>query len=189
VIVGACVMAWEWWRMTASGKVAVGITEKLLGYAVIAVASLGFIWLRSDPGFGLLTVVWLVLVVIAADVGAYFAGRFIGGPKLAPSISPNKTISGAIGGLLLAVILGGLIAGVTDTGTVWKVALASLVTALASQIGDLIESSAKRRHGVKDSSNILPGHGGALDRFDGLLAAIVFVGALTLITGVSVFAW
>jgi len=185
VFVGACAMIWEWSRMTASAQ----IGEKIIGYAVIILASLGFLWLRNDPAFGFLTAIWLVLVVIAADVGAYFAGRFLGGPKLAPSISPNKTISGALGGLLLAVIVGGLVSGISGSGSLIIVALISLVTAIASQIGDLVESAAKRRHGVKDSSNILPGHGGALDRFDGLLAAILFVAALVILSGSSVFAW
>jgi len=183
--VGACAMIWEWSRMTASA----GYGEKIAGFAVIILASLGFLWLRSDPDFGLLTALWLVLVVVAADVGAYFAGRFLGGPKLAPKISPNKTISGAVGGLLLAVTVGCLVSIAGDAGRLWVVALVSLLTAMASQVGDLAESSAKRRHGVKDSSNILPGHGGALDRFDGLLAAILLVALLVLMSGTSVFAW
>ncbi len=185
VAVGACAMIWEWSRMTASA----GIGEKIAGYAVIVFASLGFLWLRSDPAFGFLTAIWLVLVVIAADVGAYFAGRFIGGPKLAPTISPNKTISGAIGGLVLAVLVGCVVSLVSGAGSLWVIAALSLATAVASQIGDLVESSAKRRHGVKDSSNILPGHGGALDRFDGLLAAILYVAVLVALFGSSVFVW
>ena len=185
VLVGACAMVWEWSRMTASAE----IGEKALGYAIIVLASLGFLWLRSDPSFGFLTAIWLVLVVVAADVGAYFSGRYFGGPKLAPSISPNKTISGAVGGLLLALIVGCLVVAFSGAGRLWVVALISLVTALASQIGDLAESFAKRRHGVKDSSNILPGHGGALDRFDGLLAAILYVTILSVVSGSSIFEW
>lgn len=185
VFVGAIAMVWEWSRMTASASTG----EKITGYAVIILASLGFLWLRNDPEFGFLTAIWLVLVVVAADVGAYFAGRFLGGPKLAPSISPNKTISGALGGLSLSLIVGCAVAVISGAGTLWIIAVVSLVTAIASQIGDLAESSAKRRHGIKDSSNILPGHGGALDRFDGLLAAILFIAVLTLLARSSVFAW
>ncbi len=185
VFVGAIAMVWEWSRMTTSASTG----EKISGYAVIILASLGFLWLRSDPEFGFLTAIWLVLVVVAADVGAYFAGRFLGGPKLAPSISPNKTISGALGGLSLSLIVGCAVAVISGAGTLWIIAVVSLFTAIASQIGDLAESSAKRRHGIKDSSNILPGHGGALDRFDGLLAAILFVAVLTLLARSSVFAW
>jgi len=185
VLVGACAMIWEWSRMTASAA----IGEKALGYAIIVLASLGFFWLRSDPSFGFLTAIWLVLVVVAADVGAYFSGRYFGGAKLAPSISPNKTISGAVGGLLLAVVIGCLVSAISGSGRLGVVALISLVTAVASQIGDLAESFAKRRHGVKDSSNILPGHGGALDRFDGLLAATLYVAVLSIVSGSSIFEW
>lgn len=185
VLVGVCAMIWEWSRMAVSAS----LIEKLIGYAIIVSASLGFLWLRSDPVFGFLTAIWLVLVVVAADAGAYFAGRFFGGPKLAPSISPNKTTSGAVGGLVLAVIVGCFVSVIGGVGTLWIIACISLATAIASQLGDLAESSAKRRHGVKDSSNILPGHGGALDRFDGLLAAILFVALLVAFSGMSVFAW
>ena len=128
--------------------------EKFVGYFIVVLACLGFLWLRSDVALGLITVIWLILVVVAADVGAYFAGRFIGGPKLAPSISPNKTISGAVGGLLLAVIVGCFVSLVGGAGDLLIIGVLSLATAIASQIGDLIESSAKRMYGVKDSSNI-----------------------------------
>ena len=185
VLVGACVMSWEWSGMTVSAT----LGEKIIGYVVIVLASLGLLWLRSDPEFGFLTAIWLVLVVVAADVGAYFAGRFIGGPKLAPTISPNKTISGAVGGLFLALVVGCVVSISSGSGNLLIIAVVSLATAIASQIGDLIESSAKRRYGVKDSSNILPGHGGALDRFDGLLAAILYVVVMTALKGSSVFAW
>jgi phosphatidate cytidylyltransferase len=108
---------------------------------------------------------------------------------LAPKISPNKTVSGALGGIALAIAVGVAVAVIGGAGTVWIIAVLSLLIAMISQVGDLTESSAKRRYGVKDTSNILPGHGGVLDRFDGLIAATIFVALLELVAGSSVFTW
>lgn len=159
------------------------------GLAVIAVTGVCFVWLRSDLEFGLHVALWLPFTVIAADVGAYFAGRFVGGPKLAPKISPNKTISGAVGGQIAAVIVGAGYAAVFGLGSIALVVLLSFLTAIVSQMGDLTESALKRSYGVKDASALIPGHGGLLDRFDGLIAAILFVALITLIAGSTVFAW
>ncbi|MHA3978628.1 phosphatidate cytidylyltransferase [Halovulum sp. GXIMD14794] len=141
------------------------------GIVYISVAMALLVQMRAHPEFGFPLVLWLVSVVIAADVGAYFAGRTIGGPKLWPSVSPNKTWAGAIGGLVSALIVG---VGFYFGGHVtlpWLIML-SVILALASQAGDLLESWIKRRFGVKDSSSIIPGHGGLLDRFDGLMGAL-----------------
>ncbi|MSU89931.1 phosphatidate cytidylyltransferase [Rhodobacteraceae bacterium 2CG4] len=149
------------------------------GIVYISVAMALLVEMRRHPEFGFPLVLWLVSVVIAADAGAYFAGRLIGGPKLWPKVSPNKTWAGAIGGLVLAVAVG---AGFYFAGQVtlpWLVAL-SAVLAIASQAGDLLESWIKRRFGVKDSSSIIPGHGGLLDRFDGLIGALWAYALLTL---------
>lgn len=132
---------------------------------LVAVASI----YMFRASFGLSFTLWLILVVIAADVGGYFAGRRFGGPKIYPKISPKKTWSGTIGGLVLAGVVGiGFGAG---AGFV----LLSVLTAAASQFGDVAESAIKRRCEVKDSSNLIPGHGGLLDRFDGLIGAALFV--------------
>lgn len=150
------------------------------GIVYISVGMALLVEMRRHPEFGFPLVLWLVSVVIAADAGAYFAGRLIGGPKLWPAVSPNKTWAGAIGGLLLALVVG---AGFYFAGHValpWLVAL-SVVLAVSSQAGDLLESWLKRRFGVKDASSIIPGHGGLLDRFDGLLGALWAYAILTLI--------
>ena len=119
---------------------------------------------------------WTLAIVWATDIGAFFAGRAIGGPKLAPVISPNKTWAGLIGGMIVAAVAGGAIAyvGHLPTRTYW---LAPLL-AVAAQLGDLAESGMKRRVGVKDSGHILPGHGGLLDRIDGMLPVAILVAAL-----------
>lgn len=127
--------------------------------------------------FNLRWTVWLIAVVAATDIGGYFAGRFIGGPKIFPRVSPKKTWSGTIGGWLLAMaVSGGFL--VFGHGTASLLFLTLLVS-IASQAGDLAESSIKRRAGVKDSSNLIPGHGGLLDRFDGLLGACLAVGVIS----------
>ncbi|MES2056785.1 MAG: phosphatidate cytidylyltransferase [Pseudomonadota bacterium] len=120
---------------------------------------------RQDEG--IVYTLWALALVWACDIGAYFAGRAIGGPKLWPAISPNKTWAGLIGGVVLASLFA--IAMHVFYGLPWRMTLATPVLAVLAQGGDLFESWLKRRAGVKDSGNILPGHGGVLDRLDGLV--------------------
>lgn len=143
----------------------------LLGIALAA--------LRGADAAGLHATLLLFIVVWATDILAYFVGRAVGGPKLAPSISPGKTWSGAAGGTAAAVVAG-LATGIFLGSQLGWAALAALVLALSvvSQTGDLFESSIKRRFGVKDSGNLIPGHGGVMDRVDGLAAAAVVLFAL-----------
>lgn len=140
----------------------------LPGTVYIGLACLAFLWLRSVPAEGRNLVFWLLAVVWATDIGAYFAGRGIGGPKLAPKISPNKTWAGLLGGMLAAALIGVVAAGLQGGDVILLVA-GGMVLAVVAQGGDLLESWCKRRFGVKDSSHIIPGHGGILDRVDGLL--------------------
>jgi phosphatidate cytidylyltransferase len=128
--------------------------------------------LRADPEQGLALVLAFFAVVWATDIGAYLVGRSVGGPKLAPAISPNKTWSGAIGGFVCGIIAGYAVARAMDVsyGPVELVAMGALIS-VVSQIGDLIESWWKRHFGVKDSGSLIPGHGGILDRIDGVLLA------------------
>ena len=143
-----------------------------LGVLYAGISAISLAALRNDDSSGLAVTIFLFAVVWATDIAAYFVGRKFGGPKLAPSISPGKTRSGAIGGTLGAVIAGLIVAW--SYGTSWNiVALFVLILVLSaiSQIGDLFESSIKRRCGVKDSSQLIPGHGGVMDRVDGLVAA------------------
>ena len=122
---------------------------------------------------GLFLLILLFLAVIASDVFAYFSGKTFGGPKLLPSVSPNKTISGAAGGLIGAVVVCSFYAAIVPQVTVASAAVGSAVLAVFSQAGDLFESGVKRRFSVKDSSQLIPGHGGFLDRVDGLLGAAI----------------
>lgn len=150
-----------------------------LGYAGLSAVSLAL--LRNDDGQGLWAILFLFAVVWATDICAYFVGRAVGGPKLAPAISPGKTWSGAVGGTAGGVIAGIVVAwygGFADLST----ALVCLILSVVGQVGDLFESSVKRRHGAKDSSNLIPGHGGVMDRVDALVAAafaFYVIGALS----------
>jgi len=159
------------------------------GGAYIGLGCLAFLSLRLFEPFGFLTVLWVILTVVAADVGGYFGGRLIGGAKLWPAVSPKKTWAGLGGGVGLAFLLGGLFSWGT-TGTYFEeVCTVSAIAALLAQAGDLAESAAKRHFGVKDSGRLIPGHGGALDRFDGLLAAALVAAAVTHWRGQTVFIW
>jgi phosphatidate cytidylyltransferase len=146
-----------------------------LGLAYAGTASIALLYLREQPhGFGL--ALWTLGIVWATDIGAYFAGRAIGGPKLAPTISPNKTWAGLIGGMVSAVVAGGVIAYLAQLPATALFLAAPL--AVVAQGGDLLESWMKRRAGVKDSGRLLPGHGGVLDRLDGALPVLIIVAAL-----------
>jgi phosphatidate cytidylyltransferase len=142
-------------------------------------------WLRESIDFGLLSIAFLFAVVWGTDVFAYFGGRLIGGPKLWPRVSAGKTWSGTITGVLSGALLG-LAAAYYGGGTAlasYQTFLVALAAAAVSQMGDLFESSVKRRFGVKDSSQLIPGHGGAMDRLDGFIFASVFAAALGLARG------
>jgi phosphatidate cytidylyltransferase len=143
------------------------------GLVYIGLAMCFLSMLRDSAPLGLPAVLWLVLVVVAADVGAYFAGRSFGGPRLWPAVSPGKTWSGALGGLGLAVAVG-VGFGHASGWALGRTGLLSAAVAVASQAGDLLESAVKRRFGVKDTSRLIPGHGGLLDRLDGVMGAIWF---------------
>ncbi|MBI1363648.1 MAG: phosphatidate cytidylyltransferase [Proteobacteria bacterium] len=168
-------MVWEWQRMC-------GRSLKWLaaGVPYLVVPCVALVWLRLLPESGLWHIVWLLGIVWSADIGAYFTGRTVGGPKLAPQISPNKTISGAVGGLLAAIVFSltlGHVLGASLTGmALWAVPLA-----LASIAGDLLESGVKRHFNIKDSSHIIPGHGGVLDRLDSLLTTAPLLALLALL--------
>jgi phosphatidate cytidylyltransferase len=133
--------------------------------------------------------VWIFAVVWATDIGAFAAGRTFGGPRLAPRFSPNKTWAGLSGGVVCAAAVGGVTAMLMASTSVIALVLLSGVLAVVAQAGDLAESIAKRHFGVKDSSGLIPGHGGLLDRLDGMLTVIPAVAVLTLCSGNSVLAW
>jgi phosphatidate cytidylyltransferase len=176
---------------TASWGTPTGLIVLAIGAALVALVAgacrgwltAGFLYMTLGMGAlivfrnrepeGVMLILWLVLVVVTADVGAYFVGRRLGGRKLWPAVSPGKTWSGAMGGLAFAGIAG-LVFGLAVGWPPLRVSLLSLGIAVCSQLGDLLESAVKRRFGVKDSSRLIPGHGGILDRLDGILGGVWF---------------
>jgi phosphatidate cytidylyltransferase len=144
------------WRWFAAGVVYLGVP------------CVALLWLRTE---GADHVFWLLCVTWAADIGAFFAGRAIGGPRLAPAISPNKTWSGFAGGMVAACRVGAAFGMAFGTRGGLAAAAAAIAVALAAVVGDLVESGLKRRFGAKDAGNLIPGHGGVLDRVDSLLLA------------------
>ncbi len=152
---------WMWW-----------------GVPYIALPGVALVMIRHSPELGLTAVLWLFAVVWSADTMAYVFGRLIGGPKLAPAISPNKTwagLAGAVSGGVVASVVAAVIAGLSSVAIL---ALIGAVLAVLEQAGDLFESAVKRRFGFKDSGKIIPGHGGVLDRVDGLMFAAVAAAAI-----------
>jgi phosphatidate cytidylyltransferase len=141
------------------------------------------VMLRSDPAWGFIAIIWLFAVVWAEDTGAYFTGRFFGGPKLAVSISPSKTWSGAAGGTVAGILAGNIV--ILVAGIPWRPAHLALAfaVAVAAQLGDLLESAIKRRFAVKDASSLVPGHGGLMDRLDGFLIAVALALAIGFVHG------
>jgi phosphatidate cytidylyltransferase len=154
----------------------------------IILAASALLWLRADPITGRANLLFLLLLIWASDIGAYLAGRLIGGPRLAPLISPGKTWSGAAGGIAAALAVGWGAVCIT-TGTLAWATVVALILCIVGQLGDLAESWAKRRFGVKDSGTIIPGHGGLLDRLDALLAVAPFAALLALCLGRGVLLW
>ena len=152
------------------------------GFLYAGAAQMASGLVRLDPATGFVALVFVMLIVWVTDIGGYFAGRGIGGAKLSPRVSPNKTWAGAIGGFgaSLVVALG---FAALDLGQAWPLLMLAAVLSVVAQLGDLFESAVKRRFGVKDSSHIIPGHGGLMDRLDGYVAAIVLASIFGLLRG------
>ena len=157
-----------------------GLLFLILGTLYAALAAASLIWLRGRPIAGWDDVLFLLLVVWSTDIGAYLVGRRFGGPKLAPSISPGKTWSGAAGGLASGMLIGLLIASFALEPSPAGGVIAGGVVSLVAQLGDLMESALKRWLSVKDSGRTIPGHGGLFDRLDGILAAAPFAALFAL---------
>jgi phosphatidate cytidylyltransferase len=153
-----------------------------MGFFYAGAAQFASILVRLDQSYGFVALMLILLVVWVTDIGGYFAGRSIGGPKLWPRVSPKKTWAGAIGGFLASLVISGAFAafGLGKTG---PILLLGAVLSIASQLGDLFESAVKRRFGVKDSSHIIPGHGGLMDRLDGFVATVVVAAILGVLRG------
>jgi phosphatidate cytidylyltransferase len=161
----------------------------MAGVPYVALPAAALVLIRVDPDHGRAALFWIVALVVAADTGGYLVGRTVGGPKLAPRISPNKTWSGLGGAVAGAALAGLCTAFILNHTNVLVLTLISAVIGLLEQGGDLVESAFKRHFGVKDTSQIIPGHGGVLDRVDGLLAVAVAVLVISLLAGGSVLAW
>ena len=170
----ATLMFYEWTRIVRGW----GAAWYLGGFIYALLPALALLWIRERDDQGLALLMWTFIVTWATDIGAYFAGRSFGKRKLAPAISPNKTVEGLCGGIVAASLFGGAWALIANLGTA-LLALAPIF-AVAAQAGDLFESGIKRRAGVKDSGAWLPGHGGALDRLDGLVPVAVLAAAAQL---------
>ncbi len=161
-----------------------------LGLPYLGLAAVALIWLRQPPPSGGANVIVLLLVVWASDIGAYVVGRAVGGPRLAPAISPGKTWSGAVGGLVAAGALGLAASAVLGRGLHWARSVeVAVVIGVIAQVGDLFESNLKRQFGVKDSGTMIPGHGGLLDRLDAVLTAAPAAALLALVLGRGVILW
>jgi phosphatidate cytidylyltransferase len=175
----------EWVRLCRQARVPLMLAGGIL-WIVLAAAAL--LWLRADPATGRANLLFLLLLIWASDVGGYLVGRLVGGPRLAPLISPGKTWSGTVGGIAGALAVGWAAAWTTGGDCPWVAAVATMLCVIG-QLGDLAESWAKRRFGVKDSGTLIPGHGGLLDRLDALIAVAPFAALLALCLGRGVLLW
>ncbi|MEQ1718305.1 MAG: phosphatidate cytidylyltransferase [Hyphomicrobium sp.] len=168
--------------ITVSALLFGGEQAKLSGLGVLytGLPLVALVWLRSDGSLGLLAVVYVLLCVVVTDIAAYATGRLAGGPKLAPRISPGKTWSGLAGGVTAAALAAALFGIFIKTGQPSWMAVLGAMLALVAQAGDLAESALKRAYGLKDASDLIPGHGGFMDRMDGVVAAAVAAALIAL---------
>jgi len=189
VLLAGFVAAWVFAQRMHEGGVP-SPARLALGVLYIGLAGIALIELRHDGEVGRANVLFLFLIVWASDIGAYLAGRMIGGPKLAPAISPNKTWSGALGGLGAAVLVGIACAlAFTPGAAIFAIMAVALLLSVVSQAGDLLESGIKRHFNVRDTSSLIPGHGGLLDRLDGVLAAAPAAALIAALAGPGAPLW
>jgi phosphatidate cytidylyltransferase len=183
-LVGAVMVFW-----TARKRPDLNPQWTALGAIWVALPCVCLLWLAHEEVTGRMTLLWVLAVVWATDIGAYAIGGTLGGPRLAPRWSPGKTWAGLAGGMVCAALIGWATAAWLGISPALPLILISAGLAVVEQFGDLAESLAKRRFGVKDTSGLIPGHGGLLDRLDGLLAVVPVVALMTVIDGRSVLAW
>jgi len=176
-------MANEWRTMAQAWPAG---RRGLVGAVWLIPGVAAMLWLRFTPPESFGNVLFVLCVVWASDIGAYMVGRIVGGPKLAPAISPGKTRSGAVGGVL-AVIVVGLLAAWIGGGRYGASAASAVLLGIVAQAGDLFESGMKRHFGVKDSGNTIPGHGGLLDRLDAVLFAAPVAAIVAIWRGVELW--
>jgi phosphatidate cytidylyltransferase len=169
VILAVIVMSFEWSDIISKKPEKVK-KYRLIGLVYLSIPAMSLIYLR-DSSEGIDVILYLFFLVWGTDIGAYFAGKNFKGPKLAEKISPNKTVSGALGGIMAALIIGVIAFFTTSSVSFLSFLFTSVFLSIISQAGDLFESYIKRKFSVKDSGTLIPGHGGVLDRVDGLLFA------------------
>jgi phosphatidate cytidylyltransferase len=167
--IAAAAVLWEWVGLVGLRNYGWAVAGVFYSLAMFVAPVL----LRADTQFGMAAIFLLFAIVWTTDIVGYFAGRAIGGPKLAPSISPKKTWSGAIAGLAVAVVIVVLATRFIPQAKIGALGFLTVLLSIVSQVGDLFESALKRRFGAKDASQIIPGHGGVMDRLDGFWAAAV----------------
>jgi phosphatidate cytidylyltransferase len=179
-MIAAAIVLWEWTRMVGGAARPVWTTG---GVAYAVLLFLAPVILRRDDHYGMAVIFILFAVVWTTDIAGYFAGRAIGGPKLAPSISPKKTWSGAIAGVTGVVVIVWLATRYLPEARVTPLVVVAVLLSIVSQAGDLAESALKRRFGIKDASQIIPGHGGVMDRLDGFWAVALCAAIIGLARG------
>ena len=194
-LIGAAALIGFGWPGTAIALIALGMLGVATlasrvrrawcgaGLAYAAAALIAPVLLRRDATMGFAAILFLFVIVWLTDIGAYFVGRALGGPKLMPRASPNKTWSGALGGTLAAVIGGVALARQFGVEGIFGVGVVALGLSVVSQAGDLAESAIKRQFQVKDASSLIPGHGGLMDRLDGFIAASVAAAVVGILHG------
>jgi phosphatidate cytidylyltransferase len=185
-LLAAAGILWEWMGLVAASRALPGAARAgwiALGALYAGAMLAAPLVIRADATLGFIAMIVLFAVVWATDVAAYFAGRLIGGAKLCPAISPNKTWSGALAGALAGTVAGVAVAVFGGINPLAPIIIVSLLLSAAAQIGDLFESALKRHFGVKDASHAIPGHGGLMDRLDGFIAAALAAALVGLARG------
>ncbi len=190
IVLAATIMAFEWSGIITSGKEKLKAKEQKYwefgGIAYVTIFASSLMYLRSvEGGFGIILLV--LLFVWATDIAAYFAGRIIGGPKIYTKISPNKTWAGLAGGMLAAGFVGAFASIFIHSFGFFSMVIIGAFLAIIAQSGDFLESWVKRKFGVKDSGSIIPGHGGIMDRVDGLVTVAPVFAIISLLKGGNFF--
>jgi len=177
LVAGTLAIAW-----LRSGQRAI---VSLVGVGYVGLPAMALIWLRQDPDGGFLAVLFVFVMVWTHDTFAMLIGRAVGGPKLWPRLSPNKTCSGLVGGLAACVVAGAVYGALLPAGNWVMLSGVGLVLGIAAFAGDLAESALKRRHSLKNASNLIPGHGGFMDRLDGAVIAALVAGLIALVVNID----
>jgi phosphatidate cytidylyltransferase len=176
----ALIIGWEWIKLVAPARDP--LPWRVAGVIYAAIVFMAPVLLRADVNNGFVALVFLFAIVWMTDIMGYVVGRALGGPKLWPAVSPNKTRSGAIGGMAGALAAGIVIAAALSLALL-PIAILSVILSMMAQAGDLFESAIKRRFGAKDTSHLIPGHGGLMDRLDGFITAALVAALIGIVRG------